>query len=87
MTVTNKFSSKCNACQKPVPAGAGVVEHKPGWNKHRRRNTGRWICWCLDCFNRSDMSGPEDRECGLRAYEDRCAAAVGGEAYYGGIGW
>lgn len=68
--LTNKYSGQCQACGRHVPPGAGRVEPSG-----RRR--GKWLLWCLPCFNASDHSGLEDRECGDRAYEDRCAEACG----------
>lgn len=70
--MSNKYSGQCHACGKAVPAFAGILEHRAGY---RRRD--RWQLWCMDCYNRSDNSGPEDRCCGNRAYEDRCAEMCG----------
>lgn len=76
--MANKYAGPCKACGANVPAGQGILEYNHG------RGT-RWNLWCVSCFNKSDNSGPEDRECGNRAYEDRCARAVsdGGEIYGG----
>jgi hypothetical protein len=64
---TNRYPSKCNNCQTEMPAGKGILE----------RSGRRWIVWCEPCFNRSDNSSHEDRECGDRAYEDASANACG----------
>jgi hypothetical protein len=69
----NIYNGTCHACKKPVKAGEGVIEFKPAY---RRR--GSYILWCMGCFNASDNSGPEDRCCGNRAYEDACERAVNG---------
>lgn len=71
--MTNRYKGFCHCCGKPVEAGAGKLEFKEG--SFRRR--GRYVLWCLSCFNASDNSGPEDRECGNRAYEDECARRCG----------
>lgn len=78
--MSNKYNGTCHACGKTVPSGTGKVE-KSGYGRHTK-----WLVWCLDCFNASDNSGEEDRCCGNRAYEDRCAAACGCDDYviYGG---
>ena len=77
----NRFPGVCHACGKPVASGQGMLE------RSGRGRYGKWLVWCAPCYNASDNSGPEDRECGNRAYEDRCAAAVGGGySGYGG-GW
>lgn len=70
MTITNRYSGKCHACGKKVPPYDGVVE---------RIGRRRWKVWCMSCYNDSDCSGPEDRCCGNRAYEDQCARIVGYE--------
>lgn len=72
----NRFSGRCHACGQYVRPREGVLENVGG---HRPV----WRVWCLECFNRSDNSGPEDRCCGDRAYEDRCAAAVGSDDWGG----
>jgi hypothetical protein len=72
MAQPNRYSGPCANCRKPVPAWTGYVE------KQGRGRRARWAVWCLDCYNRSDASGAEDRVCGNRAYEDACAQAVGG---------
>jgi hypothetical protein len=64
---TNKYRGLCHGCFKAVPAHKGYLE----------RIRGRWLLWCSDCYNRSDKSGPEDRACGDRAYEDQCAEICG----------
>lgn len=73
--MTNRYGGTCHACGKPVAANAGEVERVGAGRR------ARWQLWCLDCFNESDHSGPEDRLCGDRAYEDRCAARCGFESY------
>lgn len=70
--MNNKYPGKCHACGKTVAAGTGELEFKSGY---RRRGT--WLVWCMDCYNKSDNSGEEDRCCGDRAYEDACACACG----------
>ena len=70
MNASNRYHGRCHACGKAVPARAGILENVGGMRP-------RWVVWCLACFNASDNSGPEDRCCGDRAYEDRCAAACG----------
>ena len=67
---TNRYTGTCKACLTKVPAGTGICE-RTGYRK--------WIVWCMSCFNASDNSGEEDRCCGNRAYEDRCAEMVGGD--------
>lgn len=61
--MSNRYSGICNDCRQPVPAGAGILE----------RSGRRWVVWCESCYDRSDNSSYEDRACGDRAYEDRCA--------------
>ena len=73
--MSNRYGGKCHACGKSVAAGAGELE-KLGYSRR-----GGWRLWCMDCFNKSDNSGPEDRMCGDRAYEERCAEACGFERY------
>ena len=69
-SMPNRYSGRCG-CGKMVLPGDGVVEM-----------VGRkWKVWCADCFNKSDNSGPEDRCCGNRAYEDACARVCGGDNY------
>ena len=68
--MSNRYGGECHACGKPVAAGAGVVE------RAARGRYSRWLVWCESCYNRSDNSGPEDRACGDRAYEDACERAV-----------
>ncbi len=66
--MTNKYAGKCGDCGARVSARAGELER-----------IGRgWVVRCQACFDKSDHSSAEDRECGDRAYEDRCAAQVGG---------
>jgi hypothetical protein len=67
--MTNKYHGNCNACGEPVKPGTGILE-----TLGRRRG---YKLWCMDCYNRSDNSGPEDRCCGDRAYEDMCAERCG----------
>lgn len=75
--MTNRFPGKCHACGKHVEAGEGEVEQRPsGRGRHFK-----WVLWCMSCFNASDCSGPEDRACGNRAYEDACARACGFDSY------
>lgn len=81
----NKYRGQCHACKRPVPAGAGVLEPTGGFYRGRRHHG--WLLWCMDCYNKSDNSGPEDRCCGNRAYEDQCARAVGDNPEYYGGGW
>lgn len=69
--MTNKYPGKCEGCGEPVARGTGILEHTTG-----RRRFGRWQVWCPRCFSLSDNSGPEDRACGDRAYEDECARRV-----------
>lgn len=71
MPLQNKYAGRCHSCGVEVEPGAGKVESV--W----RRGRSRWLVWCLKCFNASDNSGDEDRCCGNRAYEDRCARACG----------
>jgi hypothetical protein len=68
---TNRYAGACDACGQLVPALTGRVE---GVTQGRR---ARWRVWCLECFNRSDNSSDEDRQCGDRAYEDACAERCG----------
>lgn len=63
------------ACGCAVSPGTGKVE-RSGYGRHTK-----WLVWCLDCYNRSDNSGDEDRCCGNRAYEDRCAEQCGFDNY------
>ena len=65
--MANKYAGYCNPCQKPVKAYSGQLE----------RVGSKWVIWCLDCFDKSDNSSQEDRQCGDRAYEDRCAEQCG----------
>jgi hypothetical protein len=69
--MANRYPGKCNSCGESVKAGEGHIE----------RAGRRWIVWCQDCFDRSDNASAEDRECGNRAYEDRCAEACGFDPY------
>lgn len=65
--MTNRYPGPCHACGKHVPRGEGEVE-----------KIGRkWRLWCQPCYDASDNSGPDDRACGNRAYEDACARQVG----------
>ena len=75
MRVSNRFPGRCHACGCQVKEFEGYAERKAGVRTKR----GGWLLWCMGCFNESDNSGPEDRACGDRAYEDRCAEAVGRE--------
>lgn len=62
----NKYKGKCKGCGREVLPYGGTVE-----------KVGRvWVVWCVGCYDKSDHSSQEDRECGDRAYEDSCAAAV-----------
>jgi len=63
--MTNKYKGTCHACASIVPAHKGILE----------RIGRKWIVWCESCYNDSDNSSYEDRECGNRAYEDQCARA------------
>ena len=71
MPQINKYAGVCHACKKPVPVQTGYVE------KRGQGHRVWWVLWCVDCYSRSDHSGPEDRCCGDRAYEDACARACG----------
>ncbi len=71
-TMTNKYPGKCNGCGKYIRQHEGILE----------RSGSKWIVWCQDCYDRSDHSSYEDRECGDRAYEDRCAQACGYNGSY-----
>lgn len=71
----NKYKGSCHCCHKPVEAFQGILESKSGYRGGRRTNT--WLVWCQECFDKSDNSSYEDRQCGNRAYEDRCARACG----------
>ncbi len=80
--MSNRFAGTCNGCGKPVAAGAGKLE-RSGYGRH-----AKWLVWHPACFDASDNASDEDRCCGNRAYEDRCAAAVGGENFDGfSNGW
>ena len=70
--MVNRYDGYCNDCGKSVRAGEGHIE----------RSGKKWIIWCNDCFDGSDNSSDEDRCCGNRAYEDRCAAAVGNDRFW-----
>ncbi len=72
--MTNTYSGYCRGCKRRVLAGTGELE----------RIGRKWVVWCMPCFDESDNSGPDDRMCGNRAYEDQCARAVGGD---GAGGW
>ena len=74
--VSNRYPGRCHACGRHVAEFEGIAEKKAGG-----RRAG-WLLWCEPCYNHSDNSGPEDRACGDRAYEDRCAEAVGMERDY-----
>lgn len=76
--MNNRYSGKCEACGQTVAEGAGNLEYVGKWSGDRKRKSP-YRLWCWDCFNKSDNSGPEDRCCGDRAYEDRCAEACGYE--------
>ena len=73
--MANKYPGQCHCCKQTVPAGTGILESTGGY--YRGHRSARWLLWCMSCFNRSDNSSDEDRACGNRAYEDRCAAACG----------
>lgn len=74
MTTANRYPGKCEACGADLKAGSGKLEYV-GTGGHRRKSA--YKLWCLACFDKSDCSGDEDRCCGNRAYEDRCAEACG----------
>jgi hypothetical protein len=80
--MSNRYTGKCHCCGKTVASGTGKIERKN--NFYARKQS--WLVWCMGCFNASDNSGEEDRCCGNRAYEDRCAEAVGAD-YSSGYGW
>ena len=63
----NKYAGKCEHCSCEVAARQGTLE----------RNGRRWTLLCGPCFDKSDNSSYEDRECGNRAYEDQCAERCG----------
>lgn len=65
--MNNRYPGTCHACGAEVRAQAGTLE----------RRGRRWVVWCQPCYNRSDNSSAEDRQCGNRAYEDACARACG----------
>ena len=65
--MSNRYPGNCHACKKSVPAGTGKIE----------RIGRKWQVWCSDCYDKSDNSSSEDRACGDRAYEDRCAEQCG----------
>lgn len=67
----NRYPGKCAECAAPVASYAGHVE-TTGYGRRRRSRV-----LCAACFNASDHSSHEDRECGDRAYEDACARACG----------
>ena len=69
--MSNKYNGTCHACKASVPAGTGHVEVS-GYGRYRKT-----LVWCKACFDKSDNSSDEDRCCGNRAYEDRCAEACG----------
>lgn len=71
----NKYPGNCTGCGERVPAGDGVIERKPSYSYGRMKS--KWIVWCMACYNKSDNSGHEDRQCGNRAYEDECARKCG----------
>ena len=77
--MSNRYHGKCHSCGCSVSPGAGKIERKS--NFYSRRDIQSWIVWCMSCFNASDNSGEEDRCCGNRAYEDRCAEAVDTNSY------
>ncbi len=65
--MTNRYAGSCHSCGNRVEPEAGILE----------RIGKKFVVWCKGCYNQSDMSGDEDRACGLRAYEDRCAEQCG----------
>ena len=65
--MSNRYTGKCEDCGTRVSARQGVLE-RAGCN---------WVVRCQPCFDKGDHSSFEDRECGDRAYEDRCAAQCG----------
>ena len=64
----NRYEGQCHDCGDEVRPYRGTIE-KVG---------GKWIVRCPSCYDLSDNSGMEDRECGDRAYEARCAEMIGG---------
>ena len=66
--MTNRYPGKCEGRGGRVDSHAGILEHKYG---------RKFIVWHPACFDKSDHSSYEDRQCGDRAYEDQCAAACG----------
>ena len=73
--MTNRYRGQCGVCGATVAAGQGILEARKTFG--HRRSGKRWALYCLPCYNKSDSSGVEDRECGDRAYEDSCARACG----------
>lgn len=74
MAAKNLYGGTCTKCGKTVERLAGYVE----WvQTGRGRRGGHFIVWCQGCYNASDHSGVEDRQCGDRAYEDACGRACG----------
>lgn len=69
MMTPNRYEGSCVDCGREVRPYKGVIE-KVG---------GKWITRCQPCYDASDNSGVEDRECGDRAYEDRYSTMFGGE--------
>lgn len=67
--MSNKYRGVCHACGCSVGVNQGKLEYVGGYRSNQ--------LWCMDCFNKSDNSGEEDRCCGDRAYEDRCAEQCG----------
>jgi hypothetical protein len=67
----NKFKGYCCGCRKTVEPFQGLLESQ----RSGRRNI--WVVWCPECYDKSDHSSHEDRQCGDRAYEDQCAKACG----------
>jgi len=80
---TNRYAGKCEACGRTVQAEEGNLEYVGKYSGGRRRKSA-YKLWCTNCFDASDNSSEEDRCCGNRAYEDRCAEACGYSPFTGG---
>lgn len=75
ITKTNRFKGTCVGCNCNVTPGAGILEYRSVYS--RGRMVDRIQVFCTPCFDKSDNSSAEDRQCGNRAYEDKCAEACG----------
>jgi hypothetical protein len=65
--MSNKYKGRCHACGCVVKSYEGKLE-----------KIGRhWVVRCVACYDKADNSSYEDRQCGDRAYEDRCAEMCG----------